>query len=325
MWRLWRVSVTDFSPCVFRSKPISSPKGASGPARPHMAAGGAAAMCGASGLHLLAWLRQYFVDRDKKGRERGNLVKLSIQVKQAVIDSLIRSKGQLTNGARSLEDNGVHGLLSWACAVSDEMLIHSILVWHVATTICKHRLDAELANGGKQIAALSVEDSSAIDIAGPCVQDSSAVASNLSQYCAYLIAFAPDLVPGHSFDSESILDQSIKDARRFPLLQVTKKMEQKCKELLDPSKIIDDNDARVVAQGARLARQLMKIQDMAKRWKVLSDFWAEMMLYVAPCDDGQVRAHLEALARGGEFITHLWALLTHAGVLKRPPTGSEAA
>jgi hypothetical protein len=69
----------------------------------------------------------------------------------------------------------------------------------------------------------------------------------------------------------------------------------------------------------------MEIQDKALRWKVLSDFWAEMMLYVAPCDDGQARAHLEALARGGEFITHLWALLTHAGVLKRPPNGSEAA
>ncbi|KAK1604244.1 hypothetical protein QYE76_027917 [Lolium multiflorum] len=270
------------------------------------------------------YITLFLVDRAKKGRERGDLVKLSIQVKQAVIDSLIGSKGQLTNGAKSLEDNGVHGLLLWACATSDEMVIHSILVWHVATTICKHQLDAELAKGGKKIAALSVEDSSAaVDITGPSVQDSSAVASSLSQYCAYLIAFAPDLLPGHSFDSESILDQSIKDARKFPPLKGTKKMDQKCEKLLifNP----DDNYDHPVAQGAQLARKLMDIQDMAKRWKVLSEFWAEMMLYIAPCDDGQVRAHLEALARGGEFITHLWALLTHAGVLKRPPTGSEAA
>ncbi|KAK1632422.1 hypothetical protein QYE76_006737 [Lolium multiflorum] len=260
----------------------------------------------------------FLVDKAKKGRKRGDLVKLSTQVKRAVIDSLIRSKGQLANGARSLEDNGVHELLSWACAASDETLIHSILVWHVATTICKNQLDAEPTKGAKQIAA---EDSSAVSTAAPSVQDSSAVASSLSQYCAYLVAFSPDLLPGHSYDSESILDQSIEDARSFAPLKGTKKMKDKCKILLSTS----INDNHPVAQGARLARQLMEIQDKALRWKVLSDFWAEMMLYVAPCDDGQARAHLEALARGGEFITHLWALLTHAGVLKRPPNGSEAA
>ncbi|KAK1605523.1 hypothetical protein QYE76_029196 [Lolium multiflorum] len=57
MWRLWRVSGDfDFSPCA-RSKPISSPKGASEGRGPHhMAAraplGRAAMWCGPSGLHL---------------------------------------------------------------------------------------------------------------------------------------------------------------------------------------------------------------------------------------------------------------------------------
>ncbi|KAK1652005.1 hypothetical protein QYE76_069810 [Lolium multiflorum] len=55
----------DFFPCVFRSKPISSPKGASEAGRGphHMAAGPPAPPCGVgpSGLHLLALrLRQYF-------------------------------------------------------------------------------------------------------------------------------------------------------------------------------------------------------------------------------------------------------------------------
>ena len=39
------------------------------------------------------------------------------------------------------------------------------------------------------------------------------------------------------------------------------------------------------------------------------------MLYVAPSDN--VKEHIECLANGGEFITHLWALLTHAGILQR--------
>ncbi|KAM0929866.1 hypothetical protein ACQ4PT_001323 [Festuca glaucescens] len=79
-------------------------------------------------------------------------------------------------------------------------------------------------------------------------------------------------------------------------------------------------------KGVRLARQLTnKIEDVALQWKVLSHFWAEVMLYIAPCEDAQARAHLEVLARGGEFITHLWALLTHAGVLERDHVGPMAA
>jgi hypothetical protein len=251
------------------------------------------------------------VDKDKKGRKRGHLVKLSTQVKQEVIDSLIRSKGQLKNGASSLRSNGVHRQLSWAC---NEMVTRTILVWHIATTICKQQHDGALAKNSKQIAVLSVENSNAVH-----------TASSLSQYCAYLLAFAPDLLPGHSFDSASILDKAIEDALNFAPLEGAKTMEEKCEKLLKISNSDSgNNDACLIAQGARLARQLTEIQDMTKRWKVLSEFWAEMILYVAPCDDSQARAHLEALARGGEFITHLWALLTHAGVLKRDPTGSQA-
>ena len=63
------------------------------------------------------------------------------------------------------------------------------------------------------------------------------------------------------------------------------------------------------------SKHIIEQLNWKSRWKVLSDFWAEMMLYVSPSDDD--RAHLEALAKGGEFITHIWVLLTHAGVLKR--------
>lgn len=92
-------------------------------------------------------------------------------------------------------------------------------------------------------------------------------------------------------------------------------MESKCQKLMEIAAAPGANSADempLVELGARLARQLMDIQPTL-RWKVLSDFWAEMMLYVAPSDDAL--AHLESLAKGGEFITHLWALLTHAGIL----------
>jgi hypothetical protein len=40
-----------------------------------------------------------------------------------------------------------------------------------------------------------------------------------------------------------------------------------------------------------------------------------MLLYIAPSDN--THAHVAQLAEGGEFITHLWALLSHAGIHER--------
>ncbi|TVU40994.1 hypothetical protein EJB05_14482, partial [Eragrostis curvula] len=51
-------------------------------------------------------------------------------------------------------------------------------------------------------------------------------------------------------------------------------------------------------------------------WKLLAGFWAEMILYVAPSDN--LKGHSEAIARGGELITLLWAMLFHAGIVNRP-------
>uniref|UniRef100_K3ZLL2 DUF4220 domain-containing protein n=1 Tax=Setaria italica TaxID=4555 RepID=K3ZLL2_SETIT len=210
------------------------------------------------------------VDKAMKGSKKS--VKVSEDVKKAIIDSLLASNGHLTNGVTSLQKNGVHDDLKWACdaTATDGALARTIVVWHIATTQCEQKLDKQVKE-----------------------EDAVKTASTLSKYCMHLLAFAPNLLPDHSSISESILDYTDDDC-------------------------VDD-ETILVARGVHLARQLIdNIQDFTTRWKVLSDFWAEMMLYVSPSDDA--REHLEVLAIGGEFITHLWALLTHAGVLKRGPT-----
>ena len=50
-------------------------------------------------------------------------------------------------------------------------------------------------------------------------------------------------------------------------------------------------------------------------WAMLADFWAEIMLFIAPSDN--VEGHEKILYRK-ELITQLWALLTHAGIVTRP-------
>ena len=49
-------------------------------------------------------------------------------------------------------------------------------------------------------------------------------------------------------------------------------------------------------------------------WGMLLELWAELLVFVARSPSGGPDAHALALANGGEFVTHIWAMLTHAGV-----------
>ena len=79
-----------------------------------------------------------------------------------------------------------------------------------------------------------------------------------------------------------------------------------------------DSNCTILELGGRLGRELRGVVPEAQRWKVLADFWAEFILFLAPSSNAEI--HTEKLAAGGEFTTHLWAQLTHAGILERPLT-----
>ncbi|KAJ4804847.1 hypothetical protein LUZ62_017413 [Rhynchospora pubera] len=72
----------------------------------------------------------------------------------------------------------------------------------------------------------------------------------------------------------------------------------------------------VVGKGVKVAQMLVVYADSGKEvWTMLSEFWAEMILFIAPSDN--VKGHEEILEKE-ELITQLWALLTHAGIVTRP-------
>lgn len=231
-------------------------------------------------------------------------IKLSPQVKEAVAKSLLQhaaaGHGNLTNGVSSLTSNGAHHLL-WACdpdpaariLQKKENQTPSILIWHIATCCCEKKAPnyqhkEELKNFK--------------------------VATALSRYCAYLVVAAPQLLPGHHYDTACVLHAVGEESVQFLRERGKKEFDAMALQGYEPPPEGEPTKS-IFESGLKLGKQLEEMPEKM-RWKVLADFWPEMLLYISPSDN--VKEHIQRLAKGGEFITHLWALLSHAGILERP-------
>ncbi|GLT29970.1 hypothetical protein SLA2020_047980 [Shorea laevis] len=226
-----------------------------------------------------------FVDGvPRQGRTGSSKIELPEEVKKAVILNLRTiNDRKLSNGEKSLQQNNVQVELLWASKLQTPT--HVILVWHIATSLCKIATRPNSLRNGDFI-----------------------VATRLSDYCAYLVAFAPRLISDNATDSEFIFDEVLKDCRGS--LKECKSDRDKYDKIMKKL----GGQETIIHEGARLANDLQNLRNESDfMWKVLADFWAELMLFVAP--SGDPRAHVEHLAEGGEFVTHLWALLSHAGIL----------
>jgi hypothetical protein len=246
------------------------------------------------------YLRNIHLRSTQASNVRGNIrppMKLNSQVKKALVLSLVRTQGKLTNGKSSLVANEA-GSLSWAC----EWDVHPqtaciILTWHIATSYCEMMITSRGGPSGE-------ETKSSVHFG---------VATALSRYCAHLMVSQPKLLPGNHYDTSYVFDTVAEEATKF-LQSETNKYEAMKNLMLPPP--------TVFGRGVALGKQL-EVMPEGICWKVMADFWAEMLLYLAPSDE--VDEHIEKLANGGEFITHIWALLSHAGILARDnelPVGS---
>ncbi|XP_030515000.2 uncharacterized protein LOC115728764 [Rhodamnia argentea] len=139
--------------------------------------------------HTPSWwltnsLTAAYIDPPRDGQQQIEPIKLSSEVKKAVLDSLISNHHELKNGQASLGRNKVVQLL-WACGLKTQTRV--IFAWHIATSICEHEVRISHPNF--------------------------LVATDLSKYLAYLAAFSPKLLPDHPFDTECAFAQIILDTR----------------------------------------------------------------------------------------------------------------
>ncbi|KAL6897816.1 hypothetical protein ACP4OV_006775 [Aristida adscensionis] len=228
-----------------------------------------------------------------------NNVKVPREVKVAIVNTLRSYNGDLPNPATFLQrslDDGANSIL-WA--YEGKGIADIILMWHIATGILEMR-------GAQQ----------------QPVSNHMIVATHLSRYCAYLMAYVPELLPDDDEWCKSLY-MAVKEDSMHALAgaSLSSTAEAEYHNLI--SLLIEKSEHEMLKNGAELARQLGElIGGEETRWWLLAEFWSEMILYIAPSDN--LNGHMEAIARGGELITLCWALLMHAGISNRPSAAGAA-
>lgn len=220
--------------------------------------------------------------------------------------------GRLSNGAESLRRSQVGQSFLVACNGKGTSDI--IITWHIATCIL------EVKHPYRD------DDQEQVSPPNPSSADHKTVATHLSKYCAYLVSWCPELLPDKNNEwSKSLYKAVKKDAEHALAGHAVARSSNPEDEYQKLIHLLSANSQdEVLKNGVKLGKQLVEtINDEETAWKLLADFWSEMILYVAPSDN--LKRHSEAIARGGELITLLWALLFHARIVSRPGEGDCAA
>ncbi|GJN05335.1 hypothetical protein PR202_ga22956 [Eleusine coracana subsp. coracana] len=230
-------------------------------------------------------------------------VPVSEAVKDAVLRSLLSSHGRLSKGGAAARRFG--GKLDWALYGSQKSDRSStaelILMWHIGTRL--------------------------FEMKSTTASTDMVVASHLSNYFAYLVAAAPELLP----DCAAYTEERYKEVAKDVQAALGREADDDDRgdstaeryERLVAALSATSRDT-VLRRGAEIGRHLVKeyARDEASGSRILVEFWSEMLLYVAPSEN--IKGHVQAMARGGEFVTLVWALLFHAGITTRPETPGTA-
>uniref|UniRef100_A0ACD5VAK0 Uncharacterized protein n=1 Tax=Avena sativa TaxID=4498 RepID=A0ACD5VAK0_AVESA len=231
--------------------------------------------------------------------------------------SLKRSYGGLDKGSTAAPGVGLGGMFGWAWPApahgppkkslaldgngrSSSSTTEHILACHIGTRLFEIKYSHT-----------ACPTPAAADMTAAC---------HLSYYCAYLVAAAPGLLPDSTAWTEKVYKEVAVDVQAALGKDdgASESTAQRYERLLNELRASSRN--KVLQRGAELGMRLVEayVQDEAAAWRFLADFWSEMVLFVAPSKN--VKGHVEAMGRGGEFVTLVWALLLHAGVTDRDGT-----
>ncbi|KAF7072731.1 hypothetical protein CFC21_077822 [Triticum aestivum] len=235
---------------------------------------------------------------------------------------------------------------------------HIILVWHIATSLCEIYFHNKVQNlRAVRRPQPFVQDPNWIRNER---FEQYATAATLSNYCAYLVRKA--LVPDNPIVAGMVIDEVIKEINhltsKFSIKPRLMQLQDVYKSLMqtvhkpctnrDHYQIFgwgDDVEAvtregiggvrkkqheqglhigcSLTRMGAELGMHLREVYrgDTAGLWRDLANFWTGFLLHLAM--NTSAATHGKHLAGDSELITHLWALLSHAGFHGNANDGEE--
>uniref|UniRef100_A0A0D3GC53 DUF4220 domain-containing protein n=2 Tax=Oryza TaxID=4527 RepID=A0A0D3GC53_9ORYZ len=214
-----------------------------------------------------------------------------------------RGGDPLSNGGAVLTSMGGRhrrfSRLAWTC--QSGAVAEVILTWHIATSLLETKQQHQ--------------------------SPSRRTAARLSRYCAYLVAYRPELLPDDREGTERIykdLKKGIKAAlggARGYYFSSERSRHETIRAISAKLALPEDADMTVLQRGAVLGKELVdEAGDGAvveAVWEMLADVWVELIVYVSPSRaEEHAKAHEAALVQGSELVTLLWVLATHTGITR---------
>uniref|UniRef100_A0A0D9WEX5 DUF4220 domain-containing protein n=1 Tax=Leersia perrieri TaxID=77586 RepID=A0A0D9WEX5_9ORYZ len=259
---------------------------------------------------------------------------LSQQVKNALVGSIKKFLGE---SPPSL-DNYLDQALAAKTGINEQVIkdavrdlqlrddVHRLLVWHIATCYCELQLAKT-----REVRVSVYSKGQSFSRRNPSNVHKMPwwrhylVARTLSQYCCYLLKLASPLVPGNSLMAKAVFDEVYREKNR--LLDIKHETFARCTssvQILDrligyrSGNIVlgaNEQGNTILKKGAVLGSTLAEAtgDNSEALWEFLSEFWSGFVVYMAAST--RASQHKMHLTTGGELMTNLWALLSHAGTL----------
>ncbi|XP_066354332.1 uncharacterized protein [Miscanthus floridulus] len=291
-------------------------------------------------LVLIVSFWKVTISQPRRGVRHGKIY-LTDYTKTAILDSIKNLKQAEEQGRLGLLDsyfsnafagssNDGEKKVEWPCCCDCDLKVdtHIILVWHIATCLCEiYFFDEvkELSAVQRRCRPRPLGTTMVLERPGWYEQYEAAV--SLSNYCVYLVR--KTLVPDNRLVAWKVLDEVIKEINHVTicppnrngvwllkdvyncLMETVNTEQPSCKK--KPDHYPDDDvdvESVTTTQGDHQVEE-DDDDDHAGLWRDLATFWTGFLLHLAA--NTGAATHGKHLAGDTELITHLWALLTHAG------------